>query len=89
MPGICPKIIQVPQKKFAPSISQIISAAKRLPPPETYDKIYFQAFIDGESGKQINFERIKIVKPDGTKVVKWSFKGRIMIESKYAGQKES
>ena len=73
-----------PQKKFAPSISQIISAAKRLPPPETYDKIYFQAFIDGESGK-----RIKIVKPDGTKVVKWSFKGRIMIESKYAGQKES
>lgn len=78
-----------PQKKFAPSISQIISAAKRLPPPETYDKIYFQAFIDGESGKQINVERIKIVKPDGTKVVKWSFKGRIMIESKYAGQKES
>lgn len=78
-----------PQKKFAPSISQIISAAKRLPPPETYDKTSFPAFIDGKSGKQINFERIKIVKPDGTKVVNWSFKGRIMIESKYAGQKKA
>lgn len=45
-----------PQKKFAPSISQIISAAKRLPPPETYDKTSFPAFIDGESGKQINLK---------------------------------
>lgn len=76
------------EKKFAPSISQIISAAKRLPSPDSYDKISYSTFIDGERGKQINFERIKILKPDGTKVVKWSFKGRIMIESKYVGNKE-
>lgn len=82
MPGICPKIIQVPKRNSHLQYRKLFQ-------PETYDKIYFQAFIDGESGKQINFERIKIVKPDGTKVVKWSFKGRIMIESKYAGQKES
>lgn len=84
-----PEDNQKTEKKFAPSISQIISAARRLPPPETYDKLSYATFIDGERGKQISFERIKILKPNGMKVVKWSFKGRIMIESKYVGQTES
>jgi len=74
-----------PPKKYAPTISQLIAAAKYLPDPKTFQRRTIETATDGENGTKIEFERIKLVKSDGEKVAKWSFKGRVSIDSKFIG----
>ncbi len=69
--------------KFIPSMSQLRSAISELPDPSsTLDEICVLP-IDGNQSKTVEFERIILKKSDGTKSAKWSYKGRIFIDSKY------
>ncbi len=71
------------EKKFAPSLSQLEAAAAMLPDPEKEPSPVFETFVNTDKSKSIRFEKIKLIKDDGTKVKKWSFKGRIFIDSKH------
>ncbi len=71
------------RKKFAPSLSQLETATARLPDPNKNSDMTFETFVNGDASKTIVFEKIKLLKSDGTKVKKWSYKGRIFIDSKY------
>lgn len=69
--------------KFAPSISQIMEAAKRLPHPQKAKKQIEEVYLLGESGRTLPFELIKMSDSEGVKNLKWSFKGRVVIDSKF------
>ena len=73
--------------KYIPSLAQLQFAAARLPDPAEFKSESYQASIDGLKGKTIDFERIALKKSDGTEASKWSYKGRIFIDSKYIAQK--
>ncbi len=69
--------------KYIPSLSQIESATKKLPNPKNYQNDSFEVVIDKENSKTVSFEKIKFKKPDGKSSQKWTYKGRIIIDSKF------
>jgi len=71
------------QKKFVPSLSQILKAAKSLPLPDKSERASCAVIVDSDAKKSIEFEKIKLIKADGEKSAKWSYKGRIFIDSRY------
>lgn len=74
---------QEKSEKYIPSMSQLRSILSKLPDPYlTLDQTVPIA-IDDDEAKKIEFERIIVKKRDGSKSPKWSYKGRIFIDSKY------
>ena len=74
---------QEKSEKYIPSMSQLRSILSKLPDPYlTLDQTVSIA-IDDDEAKKIEFERIIVKKRDGLKSPKWSYKGRIFIDSKY------
>lgn len=71
------------RSKYAPSISQIMDAAKRLPHPQKAKKQQEDVFVLGENGRTISFELIKMSDSEGMKNLKWSYKGRVIVDSKF------
>ncbi len=69
--------------KYAPTITQIIQTAAKLPHPMKAKEPTFETFVVGDSTHSITFDIVKIVDREGTKVQKWTYKGRIIIDSKY------
>ena len=68
--------------KFIPMLSQIQDGAKQLPDPTKTDESIFAATISG-TDRQIQFERIEVYRSDKTKTYKWTYKGRLFVDSKY------
>ena len=71
-----------PKIKFVPMLSQIQEAAKQLPSPIEYKESTFTATIN-ETNRSIIFERIEVYRSDKTKTYKWTYKGRLFIDSQY------
>ena len=72
---------QEKSEKYIPSMSQLRSILSKLPDPYlTLDQTVPIA-IDDDEAKKIEFERIIVKKRDGSKSPKWSYKGRIFIDS--------
>ncbi len=76
------------ERKFIPSMSQLEDAAAALPDPGGEASSVFETFVDSDKSKPVRFEKIKLIKTDGTKVVKWSFKGRVFIDSKHISKEK-
>lgn len=77
--------------RYIPVLSQIIEAAKSLPDPLSCGESTFAAEIGG-TGREILFERIEVYRGDGSKTLKWTYKGRLFVDSKYInkeGRKDS
>ena len=72
--------------KFIPMLSQIQEAASQLDDPEKATENTFEATI-ANSDKKIVFERISVTKSDGSKSYKWTYKGRLFINSRYQTRK--
>lgn len=70
-------------ERYIPSMSQLRSILSKLPDPYLTLDQTFSVAIDGDEAKNIEFERIIVKKRDGSKSPKWSYKGRIFIDSKY------
>lgn len=70
-------------EKYIPSMSQLRSILSKLPDPYLTLDQTFSIAIDDDEEKKIEFERIIVKKRDGSKSPKWSYKGRIFIDSKY------
>ncbi len=68
--------------KFIPMLSQIEECAKQLPDPATFAEQFREVKIEN-TDKTVRFERIKVRKHDGVSAYKWTFKGRIFINSKF------
>ncbi len=73
--------------KFIPKLSQIEATAKQLPSPNTADDDVFSAKISGTS-REIVFERIEVQNVDGSKAYKWTYKGRMFIDSHFQNAKK-
>lgn len=73
--------------KFIPMLSQIQDGAKHLPDPTKTDESTFTATVSG-TDKQIQFERIEVYRSDKTKTYKWTYKGRLFIDSRYLKDSE-
>lgn len=71
------------QKKFVPSLSQILKAAKSLPLPDKSERNSCAILVDSDAKKAVEFEKIRLIKDGGEKTSKWSYKGRIFIDSRY------
>lgn len=70
------------KSKYIPSLAQLRGIVGKLPDPAmTLDNTIKVAVDKNEN--ELEFERIIIKKSDGTKSAKWSYKGRIFIDSKY------
>jgi|GEM_PF-1651323 len=75
--------------KYVPSLSQLRGVVNKLPDPATTLDARITVNIDDQISKPIEFERIIIKKSDGGKSAKWSYKGRIFIDSKYYSKNSS
>ncbi len=73
--------------KFIPMLSQVQEASAQLPDPTKTEENSFTADIKNTNHKII-FERIQVYRSDKTKTYKWTYKGRIFINSKYLKQFE-
>ncbi len=69
--------------KHAPSLSQLLKALQSLSDPSKVKTRYADVSIDSDGNRKIRFERIKILKSDGEKIAKWSYDGRLIIDSKF------
>ncbi len=68
-------------------LSQLRSLVGKLPNPvSTLENTYVINYGENNT-QQLEFEKI-IIKKNNEKVVRWSFKGRFFIESKYIGKSE-
>lgn len=65
--------------KFIPTLLQIEEAAARLP-ADTEDSSYS---VELSLGRKIDFEKVDVYTRDGQKTKKWSYKGRVFINSKF------
>ena len=65
--------------KFIPTLSQIEEAAATLPADS--DAAVFTAELS--HGRKIEFEKVDVYTRDGQKTKKWSYKGRVFINSKF------
>ncbi len=74
-------------QKYAPSLAQLESAAAALPDPKVFLKDTFDSVLDSANGKIATFEKMKFKKPDGKSTFKWTFKGRIIIDSKFISER--
>ena len=74
---------QEKSEKYIPSMSQLRSILSKLPDPYLTLDHTVSIAIDDDEAKKIEFERIIVKKRDGSKSPKWSYKGRIFIDSKY------
>lgn len=72
--------------KFIPMLSQIQEAASQLDDPEKAEENTFEASVKG-SDKKIVFERVSVTKSDGSKAYKWTYKGRMFINSRFQTRK--
>ena len=68
--------------KFIPMLSQLEEAAKNLPDPVAADAPSMEVELEG-TGRKIAFERIEVFLGDGSKTFKWTYKGRIFINSRF------
>ena len=75
------------KSKYIPSLAQLRGAVGKLPDPSTTLENSTKISVDSQK-HEIEFERIIVKKADGTKSAKWSYKGRIFIDSKYIGKSE-
>ena len=76
------------KSKYVPSLAQLRGIVCKLPDPATtLDNTTKLSVNNGEN--ELEFERIIVKKSDGSKSAKWSYKGRIFIDSKYIGKSES
>ena len=73
--------------KFIPMLSQIQDVAKQLPNPIKATENTFTTTISG-TDRHIQFERIEVYRSDKTKTYKWTFKGRLFIDSRYLKDSE-
>ena len=76
------------KSKYIPSLAQLRGIVGKLPDPTTTLDNTIKIAID-KSENELEFERIIIKKSDGTKSAKWSYKGRIFIDSKYIIKSEN
>lgn len=65
--------------KFVPTISNITDCAKKLPEAKGYKSQTVDIPVEGKTGLNLTFERIKYVGKDGVPQARWSYKGRILI----------
>lgn len=65
--------------KFIPTLSQIEEAAAKLP-ADTDDTAFTSEL---SHGRKIEFEKVDVYTRDGQKTKKWSYKGRVFINSKF------
>lgn len=72
------------KSKYIPSLAQLRRIVNDLPDPLTTLDNTTKISTDKDN-HEVEFERIIIKKSDGTKSAKWSYKGRIFIDSKYIG----
>lgn len=68
--------------KFIPMLSQLEEAAKNLPDPVAAGADSMDVELEG-TGRKISFERIEVFRGDGSKTFKWTYKGRIFINSRF------
>ena len=73
--------------KFIPMLSQVEEASSQLPDPTKTDETSFTANISGTNHK-ITFEKIQVYRSDKTKTYKWTYKGRLFINSKFLSKTE-
>ena len=73
--------------KFIPMLSQVEQAASQLPDPTKTDETSITADITGTNHK-ITFEKIQVYRSDKTKTYKWTYKGRLFINSKFLSKTE-
>ena len=76
------------KSKYVPSLAQLRGIVCKLPDPATtLDNTTKLAVNNGEN--ELEFERIIVKKSDGSKSAKWTYKGRIFIDSKYIIKSEN
>ena len=73
--------------KFIPMLSQIEVAASQLPDPKETEENTFSAKIVGTE-REILFERIEVYRADKSKTHKWTYKGRLFIDSRFQNVKK-
>ena len=77
--------------RYIPVLSQIIEAAQSLPDPASSEESSL-TFEMGGTGREITFELIEVYRGDGSKTRKWTYKGRLFVDSKFInkeGKKDS
>ncbi len=72
------------EEKFIARLSQLRAAVTKLPDPLTCDQ---NTFTVKQDGNDIEFEKI-IIKKNGEKTYRWSFKNRIFIDMRYIEKSE-
>ncbi len=73
--------------KFIPKLSQIEQAAAGLPNPDSAEDDFFSAKIEG-TRREIVFERVAVFGADKSKIYKWTYKGRMFIDSRFQTAKK-
>ncbi len=72
------------EEKFIARLSQLRAAAAKLPDPIISDQ---NTVTIKQDGNDIEFEKI-VIKKNGEKTYRWSFKNRIFIDMRYIGKSE-
>ena len=73
--------------KFIPMLSQIEAAASQLSDATETEENSFTTKIAG-TDREITFERIEVYRADKTKTYKWTYKGRLFIDSCFQNVKK-
>lgn len=79
-----------PEKKirYVPMLSQIEESAGELPDPVEFGEDAFAAKIRG-TDREVVFERLQVYRSDKTKTYKWTYKGRLFVDTKFINKAES
>ena len=68
--------------KFIPTLVQLEEFASKLPPADSVEESVRTVSLSPD--RQIDFERIRVHVHGGGLAYKWSYKGRVFINSKFA-----
>lgn len=67
--------------KIIPTVKQLEKLSAKLPNPALFREAKIEMFLDASKSKTMEFERIKYITHDGKQEARWSYKGRILLDT--------